>query len=261
MSKSKGKVYLVGAGPGDPELITLRGLRCLSQADVVLYDRLVHPDLLKHARTGARLVYVGKQKGHPESQEWIQRLAIAEARKGRRVVRLKGGDPFVFGRGAEEAEALARAGVNFEVVPGVSSAIAVPALAGIPVLHRKYSSALGIVSGHNCSQEDAKRWASWLVKSGTLVILMGVENLSEIVAKLKEAGVAEEMPIAVTSRGTTCDEKTVVGMLGTIEESAKEISAPAVIVIGCVVQLRQKLAATATAAHVAENGIAASGRK
>ncbi len=243
MTRTNGKVYLVGAGPGDPELITLRGLRCLREADVVLYDRLVHPEMLKQARPGARLVYVGKKKGRSESQEWIQRLAIAEASRGRTVVRLKGGDPFVFGRGGEEAEALARAGIDFEVVPGITSAIAVPGLAGIPVLHRNYSSALAIVSGHNCSREHVEKWASWLAESGTLVVLMGVENLSRIAAGLTDAGVSPSTPIALTSQGSTSREKTVVGTLADIEEAGRGIAAPAVIVIGQVVKLREKLAA------------------
>jgi uroporphyrin-III C-methyltransferase len=141
-----GKVYLIGAGPGDPELLTLRGLRYLMRADVVFYDRLLDTRLLNYAPPGARLVAVGKRQGQAHSQEWIQRLMIAEAQKGYQVVRLKGGDPFVFGRGGEEVEALIRAGVAYEVVPGVSSAIAVPALAGIPVLHRRYASTLAIAA-------------------------------------------------------------------------------------------------------------------
>jgi uroporphyrin-III C-methyltransferase len=221
---------------------------------VILYDRLVHPDLLKQASPRARLVYVGKQRGHSESQQWIQRLAISEAGKGRSVVRLKGGDPFVFGRGGEEAEALARAGIDFEVVPGISSAIAVPARAGIPVLHRNYSSSLAIVSGHTCTAEDATRWACWIKQSGTLVVLMGVKNLPEIVAGLKTAGISEDMPIALVSKGTTDEEKTVVGTLADIIEASEQIMAPAVIVVGEVVRLRDKLAVTAQEARRAAMG-------
>ncbi|MBI3940464.1 MAG: uroporphyrinogen-III C-methyltransferase [Acidobacteria bacterium] len=243
MTVSKeGKVYLVGAGPGSPDLITLRGVRCLQVADVVLYDRLVRPELLRQVRTGARLIYVGKRRGHSEGQEWIQRLAIAEARKGQTVVRLKGGDPYVFGRGGEEAEALANAGIDFEVVPGLTSAIAVPALAGIPVLHRGHSSALVIVSGHHCRQEEVRQWAGWLAQSATLVILMGVENFRRIVAALREAGVSDALPVSVTSNGATCRERTIEGTLGSIEALAEGIEAPAVIVMGQVVKLRQKLA-------------------
>lgn len=252
MGKKKGKVYLVGAGPGDPELITLRGLRCLKEADVVFYDRLVHPDMLRQARPEARLVYVGKEKGRSHSQEWIQRLAIAEAGRGLTVVRLKGGDPFVFGRGGEEAEALVSAGIDFEVIPGITSAVAVPALAGIPVLHRNYSSALAIVSGHHCGQENIQKWASWLATSGTLVILMGVENLSRIVSGLKSTGVRSGTPVALISQGSTRREKTVVGTLADIEKIACRMTAPAVIVIGQVVKLREKLAAGFEAAPAEE---------
>ncbi|HEY2931474.1 MAG TPA: uroporphyrinogen-III C-methyltransferase [Acidobacteriota bacterium] len=240
-TQKQAKVYLVGAGPGDPDLITMRGLRCLRQADVVLYDRLVHPDLLEYAPRSARLVYVGKEKGHSESQEWIQRLAIAEARKGRVVVRLKGGDPFVFGRGGEEAEALARAGISFEVVPGITSAIAVPALAGIPVLHRNYSSSLTVVSGHQCTPQTARQWATCLRRSGTLVILMGLDGFPRIRSALTEAGVEGEMPLAFISRGATKDEKVVVSTLATAQSTSQDLEAPTLIVIGPVVRLREKL--------------------
>jgi len=249
-----GKVYLVGAGPGAPDLITVRGLHCLRQADVVLYDRLVQPALLEHARRGARLVYVGKQKGHSRHQEWIQRLAIAEARKGRVVVRLKGGDPFVFGRGGEEAEALARAGVDFEVVPGITSAIAVPALAGIPVLHRNYSSSVTIVSGHQCAAGEIRQWAGWLQNDGTLVILMGLGNFYEIQSGLMEAGVDGQTPLAFIARGSTPDEDVVVTSLASADGATRDLESPTLIVIGAVVRFREKLLASVETTLNAEMG-------
>lgn len=236
-----GKVYLIGAGPGDPELMTLRGFRLLMRADVVLHDRLVDPRLLRYAPPGARLVDVGKQAGQSNSQEWIQRLMIAEARKGHHVVRLKGGDPFVFGRGGEEITALAHAGIDYEVVPGISSAIAVPELAHIPVLHRDYASMLTIVSGHRCGQTEIATWAACVALSGTLVILMGMANLARIVHDLRQAGVSAETPTAVIASGSTKHESIVVATLRDIEEAAQTLSAPAVIVVGEVVNVYHTL--------------------
>lgn len=237
----QGKVYLVGAGPGAPDLLTLRAWRCLGQADVVLYDRLVDPRVLRCAPAEARLVYVGKRPGQSHSQAWIQRLAIAEARKGRLVVRLKGGDPFVYGRGGEEAEALERAGVDWEVVPGLTSAVAVPALAGIPVLHRHYASMLMVVAGHHGERADMAVWAACLAQSGTLVILMGMANLGVIAHGLQRAGVAADMPVAVIESGTSAREKRVVGSLGDIQSRVQSLGTPAVIVVGRVVALHDTL--------------------
>jgi uroporphyrin-III C-methyltransferase len=236
-----GTVYIVGAGPGDPELLTLRALRCLQQADVVLYDRLVDPRVLHYAPATARQVYVGKQPGQAHSQAWIQRLMIAEARKGLQVVRLKGGDPFVFGRGAEEVEALVHAGIAYQVIPGISSAIAVPALAGIPVLHRDYASMLTIVSGHRCSEAEMHTWATTLRQSGTLVVLMGMAHLARISAGLQHVGVPVDTPVAVIMSGACNQAQTVIGTLADIVMRARHMAAPAVILVGQVVALHRLL--------------------
>ncbi len=241
-----GFVYLVGAGPGDPELITLKGARVLAWADTVVYDRLCGEEILSLARPEAELIYVGKGPGHHHlSQEEINRLLIAKARAGRVVVRLKGGDPFVFGRGGEEAEALAEAGVPFEVVPGVTSAIGVPARAGIPVTHRRYSSSLLIVTGHEDPLKAHSRlnWPALSRAADTLVFLMARGNLSAISSLLVEHGRSPSTPAAVVSKGTTREEKVVTGKLADISELADARGAvhPAVIVVGEVVSLREKL--------------------
>lgn len=235
-----GKVYLIGAGPGAPDLLTLRGLRCLQQADIVLYDRLLDVRLLDYAPAAARRVDVGKQPGQSPSQAWIQRLMIAEARKGACVVRLKGGDPFVFGRGGEEIDALLRAGIAYEVVPGVSSAIAVPALAGIPVLHRDHASALAVVSGHRCTTEDLAVWARWLEQASTLVILMGMGNLDRIATGLQQAGVSAVLPGAVVRAGLASPAQAILSTLAELPEAASQVGAPAVIVLGQVVAWAQQ---------------------
>ena len=237
---SPGKVSLVGAGPGDPELLTLRGQRCLAEADVVLHDRLIDARILQHAPPGARLVDVGKRRGQSHTQEWIQRLMVAEACKGLRVVRLKGGDPFMFGRGGEEVDALIAAGIPYEVVPGVSSAVAVPALAGIPVVHRDYASAVAIVAGHRCHDDDIRMWATWVTQSGTLVILMGMAKLAMIVDSLRQTGVSGDIPVAVTRSGLDRDDRTVLGTLEDIAARASDVGSPAVIVIGNVVAWQQR---------------------
>jgi uroporphyrin-III C-methyltransferase len=230
----RGTVYLVGAGPGDPELITVRGLNLLRQADVVVHDRLVHPELLESASPRAHLIDVGKAPGrHTCSQDEINRILIQYARQGRAVVRLKGGDPFVFGRGGEECLALARAGVPYEVVPGISSAIAVPAYAGIPLTHRGVAGQFTVVTGHG----GAVDWNS-LPAEGTLVILMGVERLGEIAAALVERGRAAGTPVAVIFTGTTHAQHVVDGTLADIADRARGIAPPATIVVGPVAGLR-----------------------
>jgi uroporphyrin-III C-methyltransferase / precorrin-2 dehydrogenase / sirohydrochlorin ferrochelatase len=243
---SPGKVYLVGAGPGDPGLITVRGLDLLRRAQVVVYDRLVDPDLLCEARRDAELVYVGKATNHHTlPQEDINALLIEHARRGKMVVRLKGGDPFVFGRGGEEALALVAAGIPFEVIPGVTSAIAVPAGAGIPVTHREVASSFTVVTGH----EDTKRtetgvdWATIACGKGTLVFLMGVTNLPTIVKELVENGRPLDTPAAIIERGTTAQQRVVVGTLADIHERAlaAHIQPPAITVVGEVVALREKI--------------------
>jgi uroporphyrin-III C-methyltransferase len=200
-----GRVYLVGAGPGDPGLLTVRGLEVLRKAAVVVYDQLVNPVLLEQVSPLAERIFVGKRAGrHCIAQEEINRELIRSARIGYNVVRLKGGDPFVFGRGGEEAEALAEAGIPFEIVPGVSSAVAVPCYAGIPLTHRKLASSFAVVTGHEARKsKDAVDWSKLATAVDTLVILMGLGNLPIIVAKLIGHGRAPETPVSVICRGTT----------------------------------------------------------
>src|SRR5437588_8115146 len=245
-SNSCGKVYLIGAGPGDPELITVKGLRYLRTADVVLYDRLISMDLLDEVRADAERVFVGKgPRCHIMSQAEINALMIAYARSGRTVVRLKGGDPYVFGRGGEEALALAQAGIPFEVIPGVSSAIAVPAYAGIPVTHRDYASSVTIVTGHegHGHAAPAVNWEALAQLGGTLVVLMGVKALPDFTHRLLEAGLAADLPAAVIQEGTTPRQRIVTGTLADIAERALAagLSSPATTVIGKVVRLGQML--------------------
>lgn len=241
----EGIVYLVGAGPGAPDLLTVRGLRCLRKADVVVYDRLIDPELLEEAPLTADRIYVGKHsgsKGHSCPQEEINALLVRHARAGRTVVRLKGGDPFVFGRGGEEALACAEAGVRWEVVPGISSAVGVPASAGIPVTHRETAGAFAVVTGH-CAGPDRLDWEA-LSRIDTLVILMGVGRLPEIAAILLYHGRPASTPVAIIEQGTHPAERTVTGTLGDIAEIAarERVGAPATIVIGEVVRVREGLA-------------------
>jgi uroporphyrinogen III methyltransferase/synthase len=244
--RSKGKVYLVGAGPGDPGLLTLRGKECLEQADVVFYDYLANPTLLAHAKDRAERVYVGRRgKGKYPEQETINRLLIERANTGQTVVRLKGGDPFVFGRGGEEAEALASAGIEFEVVPGVTAAIAAPAYAGIPVTHRTLASTLTIVTGHEdpAKPSTALDWSRLATNQGTVVFLMGMKNLSTIAATLMTEGRPGTTPVAIIRWGTKVSQQTVVGTLADIagKADAAQMEPPTVIVVGEVVRLRPKL--------------------
>ena len=241
-----GRVSLVGAGPGDPGLITVRALECIKEADVIVYDRLVNSTLLDHARADCQVIFVGKGPGaHTMSQDEINDLLVARAKEGAYVVRLKGGDPFVFGRGGEEAEAIAREGIPFDIVPGVSSATAVPAYAGIPVTHRDYSSSVTVVTGH----EDPLKGLSYVdwdkVATGadTLVVLMGLGNLSAIIEQLLKNGRSTDTPIALIRWGTTAEQETLEGTLGAIVSlvEEKEFSPPVVAVIGDVVGLRKNL--------------------
>jgi uroporphyrinogen III methyltransferase/synthase len=244
--ETKGKVYLVGAGPGDPGLLTLRGKECLEQADVVVYDYLANPALLAHAKDRAERVYVGRRgKGKYPEQETINRLLIERVRSGNVVVRLKGGDPFVFGRGGEEAEALASAGIEFEVVPGVTAAVAAPAYAGIPVTHRTLASALTIVTGHEDPEKPSTTldWSGMATSQGTVIFLMGMKNLPTIAATLMAEGRAGSTPVAVIRWGTRVAQQTVVGTLADIADKAKAagMEPPTVIVVGDVVRLRPNL--------------------
>jgi uroporphyrin-III C-methyltransferase len=238
-----GLVSLVGAGPGDPELITVRGLRRLERADAVLYDRLVHPALLHEAPPHAELVYVGKEPGRAElSQEDIGRELVRRARSGARVVRLKGGDPFVFGRGFEEAIACARAGVPCEVVPGLTSAVAGPAAAGIPLTHRALASSFAVVTGHAAEDGAAAGAVDWrgFAAVDTLVILMGVGRLERVAADLLLAGRSPSTPVAVVERATLPEQREVTTTLGRLVEDARAaaVRAPALVVVGAAVGLR-----------------------
>lgn len=238
------KVYLVGAGPGDTGLLTLKAVECLKKAQTIIYDALVNPEILLFANDDAEKIYVGKKaSNHTLPQTEINQLLIAKAKEGKIVVRLKGGDPFIFGRGGEEAEFLVEQGIEFEVVPGISSAIAVPAYAGIPLTHRKYTSTLTIVTGHEDVTLDKPDlpWQKIAELGGTIVILMGASNLTQIVRELSDNGLNRKTPVAVISWGTLTKQKTVVGVLSDIVDAAARISPPAVIVIGEVVNLRQKL--------------------
>ena len=241
-----GKVYLVGAGPGDPGLLTLKAKECIAGAEVVVYDYLANPVFLQHANEQAELIYVGKKGGAPsKSQQEINELIISKARQGLRVVRLKGGDPFIFGRGGEEAQDLVAAGVAFEVIPGVTSAIAVPAYAGIPLTHRDYTATVAFVTGHEdpTKTESNIAWDKLATGVGTLVFLMGMGNLPTIVERLIAHGRAPDTPAAVIHRGTTPEQKTVVGRLDEIVVKVQEaqLQAPSVILVGQVAALRSEL--------------------
>jgi uroporphyrin-III C-methyltransferase/precorrin-2 dehydrogenase/sirohydrochlorin ferrochelatase len=247
----RGRIVLVGAGPGDPGLLTIAGRDALAEADVVVYDRLVNPALLDWAPGPARLIYAGKSRGGaPMSQTEINRLLCDEAGNGAMVVRLKGGDPFVFGRGGEEALAAAAAGIPCTVIPGVSAAIAAPAAAGIPVTHRGLSSAFTVVTGH----EDATKpggaidWAALARLGGTLVLLMGVETLAGVSERLLNAGLAPRTPAAVIESASNQDQRVVTGSLANIAERARQadIRAPATTVIGEVASLSERLVPWAT---------------
>lgn len=239
-----GKVFIVGAGPGDPDLITVRGLRVLQQADVVLYDRLANPALLREIPPHAKTIYVGKGAGYKAfSQAEIEYMLINEARLGQTVVRLKGGDPFVFGRGGEECQSLAENGIPYEVVPGISSALAVPAYAGIPLTHRQTATSFTVVTGHTAGQDDyAIDWAR-IPEKGTLVILMGVGQLGRIAADLVAHGRDPHTPVAIIEQGTTTDQRTITGTLADIGAMAQAqgVRAPAVIVVGEVAALHHQL--------------------
>jgi len=244
----RGSVVLLGAGPGDPDLITLRGVTALRSADAVVYDALASPALLDWAPPAAERHNVGK-RGHSEPtlpQGEINALVVKLAGEGKRVVRLKGGDPFVFGRGGEEASACEEAGIEFEVVPGVSSAIAAPAYAGIPLTDRRYSASFAVVTGHKDPTKvaEATRWEALAVAADTLVIMMGMRNLADIVERLLAGGRDPKTPAAVIMNGTTPDQRVLVASLGELPARVREggFSSPAVVVVGDVVRLRETLA-------------------
>ncbi|MCF7957041.1 MAG: uroporphyrinogen-III C-methyltransferase [Phycisphaerae bacterium] len=243
----KNCVYLIGAGPGDPGLITVRGRDLIARADVIVYDYLAAPQLLRHARSDAEIIYVGKQAGnHALPQDQINALLIEKARNNNTVVRLKGGDPFVFGRGGEEALELIEAGIAYEVIPGITASIAACAYAGIPVTHRDFASDFALITGH----EDAGRtgdsqvdWASLGKWKGTLAFYMGVKNLPVILGRLAEHGMAADTPAALVHWGTTTRQRTLVGTVATLPELAIEhqFKPPSILVVGKVIQLRDRL--------------------
>ena len=247
MTDFKGIVYLVGAGPGDPGLMTRQALELIAEADAILHDRLVPPGALDGARPDAELIYVGKQPGgHTMRQDEINQLLVRLGREGKRVVRLKGGDPFVFGRGGEEAQALREAGVAFEVVPGVTAGVAAPAYAGIPVTHRDEASAVAFVTGHEDPDkpDSAIDWYALAAFPGTLVFYMGVGNIEGIARRLIEAGRPDDEPVAVVERGTLPGQRTVMGILADIDKRVEDagVRPPAITLVGPVARLRERLA-------------------
>ena len=238
-----GQVYLTGAGPGDMELLTLKALRVIKIADVIIYDRLANPDILKEAKRGCEFVYVGKEDGrHILPQDEINETIYQKALKYDVVVRLKGGDPFVFGRGGEEGMYLKDRGVPFEVIPGITSAISVPAYAGIPVTSRGVAVSFRVVTGHETPNKSDSQidWKSFK-NNETIIFLMGLHNIQTICKKLISIGKSKDCPIAVISKGTTKEQKTIVSTLQNIPKEAKKLPTPALIVIGEVVKLRDEL--------------------
>jgi uroporphyrin-III C-methyltransferase len=236
-----GIVYIIGAGPGDPELITVKGLSYLKRADVVLYDRLAAKELLNEVKESAELINVGKApEKHRFSQELINEMLIEKALEGKIVARLKGGDPFVFGRGGEECQALAKAGIQYEVVPGISSAIAVPAYAGIPVTQRRVSTSFTVVTGHESDSNSDVDWDA-LSGTGTVIFLMGVKHLSEITRQLLKHGRKADTPVALIEQGTTKNQLVITSTLKDITGQAERIKPPAILVVGDVVNLRNEI--------------------
>lgn len=261
-ARREGIVYLVGAGPGDPGLITVKGLQMLGTADVIVYDALVNAALLEKAPVGSERICVGKRGGrHGASQDTINALLVDRARAGATVVRLKGGDPFIFGRGGEECEALRAAGIHFEIVPGVTSAVAVPAFAGIPLTHRRYASAFAVVTGHECDGASDLDWEA-LSRLPTLVVLMGLHRLAEITQRLLAHGADPTTPAAVVSDGTSPLQRTITGTIATIAALTEEaaLQPPAIIVIGEVARLHDRLGWFGLPAEKGA-GIAVTGRR
>lgn len=241
-----GKVYIVGAGPGDVDLITVKGLRCIQEADVILYDRLINNELLDYAKPGAKLIFCGKLPNrHAMIQENINLSLVQHASQGKVVTRLKGGDPFVFGRGAEEAEVLAEHDIPFEIIPGITSGIAAPAYAGIPVTHRELGSSFAIVTGHmREGKDDSIQWDSLAKGIDTLAIYMGVGNLPYITEQLLKHGKRASTPVALVHMGTYEQQHTVTGTLETIVDIAQQqqVKNPSIILVGEVVRMREKIA-------------------
>lgn len=242
----RGKVYLVGAGPGDPGLITVKGKEIIGQADLIVYDYLANKRLLGYAKEGTEIIYAGKKGGnHTLSQDKINDLIVTKAKEGKVIVRLKGGDPFIFGRGGEEAVELADAGIPFEIIPGVTAAIACPAYAGIPLTHREYTSTVAFITGHEdpTKYDSSIAWDKISTGAGTLVFLMGMANLPEIVEKLKKNGRDPQTPVALIRWGTRPDQKTIIGTLNDILDKARKnvLAPPVIIVVGEVIRVRKRL--------------------
>ncbi|KSU84503.1 uroporphyrin-III C-methyltransferase [Fictibacillus enclensis] len=242
----RGKVYLVGAGPGDPKLITVRGLECIKEADVIAYDRLINRELLEYSKKDCELIFCGKLPGkHELIQEQIHDLLVEKAMEGKVVTRLKGGDPFVFGRGGEEAEVLAQHEIPFEIVPGITSGIAAPAYAGIPVTHRDHAGSFTIVTGHGRKEkgQDFINWRALAEGSDTICFYMGIGNLKHICSELIAHGKRSDTPAAVIEWGTTENQRTVTGTLETILDNAQKenITHPAMVIVGEVVRMREKI--------------------
>ncbi len=243
---NEGKVYLVGAGPGDMGLMTIRGMELLRQADVVMYDALSNPDLLKECKEGAELIDAGKRGGDHHLKQWqTNELLVKYANEGKMVVRLKGGDPFLFGRGAEEAEELRRAGADVHVVPGVSSSISVPELAGIPVTHRDHTSLVTFITGHEKDDrtEDRVDWRKLVDGHGTLVILMGLGNAGLISKELIAGGMSPDMPAAIICSGSTPRQRVEVTQVADLESTIRDraLEPPGIMVIGSVAELHNIL--------------------
>jgi uroporphyrin-III C-methyltransferase len=238
-----GKVYLTGAGPGDVELLTIKALKMIQRADVIVYDRLANEELLKEAKNGAKFIFVGKEdKKHTLPQEQINELLYQEALKNDIVVRLKGGDPFVFGRGGEEALYLKERGIEFEIIPGITSAISAPAYAGIPVTHRKVAVSFRVVTGHEAPNKEVSQipWDSFKADE-TIIFLMGLHNIQNIVSNLIRIGKDKNTPVAIISKGTMKEQLVVTGKLDNIIEKSKNIPTPALIVVGEVVKFKDQL--------------------
>ena len=238
-----GKVYLTGAGPGDPELLTLKAINTIKNADIIIYDKLINKEILNYAKKSVILKYVGKEnKKHTVPQDEINEILYQSALKYENVVRLKGGDPFVFGRGGEEAIYLYERGISFEIIPGITSAISVPAYAGIPVTHRGITTSFRVVTGHETPYKKISQveWETFL-NDETIVFLMGYHNIELITSKLINLGKRKDYPCAVISQGTTPEQKVVTGTLETIVENSKNLPTPVIIVIGEVVKLRDKI--------------------
>jgi uroporphyrin-III C-methyltransferase/precorrin-2 dehydrogenase/sirohydrochlorin ferrochelatase len=238
---NRGEVVLVGAGPGDAGLLTLKGLQQIQQADIVVYDRLVSDDIMNLVRRDADRVFVGKRAGyHCVPQEEINQILLREAQKGKRVVRLKGGDPFIFGRGGEELETLCNAGIPFSVVPGITAASGCSAYAGIPLTHRDYAQSVRLVTGHLKTGSELD-WHNLAAEKQTLVFYMGLNQAATIAEKLREHGMATDMPVALVENGTAVTQRVVEGTLNDLPELAQQVASPALIIVGRVVALREKL--------------------